>query len=561
MKKHFSEHKQLRFGTSGLRDRIIHMTDMECYINVAGFIEFLFERGEITERGMIAIGGDRRESTPRIMAAVGKAVLDTGCEPVCCGLIPSPALAYFAMEKRIPSIMVTGSHIPGDRNGIKFTKCSGEVLKADEADILRNVDLVRKRVYNEWGEKSLFLSNGRFKIPSKPLLPDHEKEAISFYIDRYLNLFPEPPLEGIRLAFYQHSAVGRDIIPLIFKGLGAEVIVTDPSDDFIPVDTEKISAVTRDLLKQTARKFSPFAIISTDGDSDRPLLADEKGIILPGDKLGALAALYLKPDGVALPISSNDGVISMLHAKEIIVQLTRIGSPHVIKAILSLLSKESLTRIAGWEVNGGFIIGSSWCVNHRTLKALPTRDAVLPLIAVLLLARRERAPISQLVSQHLPPRYTHADIIDKSSPGCEEYTTKIGKAIIGLFQPENVEIIEAEFSPEVILITYRDKTIQKYGAEETPELKAIKHRIEKYFNHETGFGEIASINFLDGVKICFAGGDISHLRPSGNAPEFRIYATGNSEKRARNIVDEVKKIIPRIIFDQKTYYSGNRFKF
>ena len=136
--------KQLKFGTSGLRDEVKYMTDMECYINAKGFISFLKERGEVGASGKVAVGGDRRSSTPRIIKAVIKAITDSGLKAIYCGLIPSPTLALYAMEEGIPSVMVTGSHIPDDRNGIKFTKKTGEILKTDEADILKNISKTRK---------------------------------------------------------------------------------------------------------------------------------------------------------------------------------------------------------------------------------------------------------------------------------------------------------------------------------------------------------------------------------------------------------------------------------
>ena len=70
--------KPLHFGTSGLRDTVENMTDMECYINTLGFIRFLGERGEIDSMNReIALAGDLRSSTPRIMSAVGQAVCDS----------------------------------------------------------------------------------------------------------------------------------------------------------------------------------------------------------------------------------------------------------------------------------------------------------------------------------------------------------------------------------------------------------------------------------------------------------------------------------------------------
>jgi len=551
MKNRFSGHKQLRFGTSGLRDQVIYMTDRECYINARGFISFLMERGEVAEGGEVAIGGDRRDSTPQIMAAVGRAIEDSGGKVICCGLVPSPTLAYFAMEHGIPSIMVTGSHIPEDRNGIKFTKRSGEVLKSDEADILRNVAQVRNEVYGQSEEKSIFDEDGRFKVSPESLTPNHEDEAVSLYIQRYLSVFPEDALRGIKLVFYQHSAVGRDIIQSIFEGLGAEVIPISRSETFIPVDTEKISPQTRLFLEETAREHNPFAIISTDGDSDRPLLTDEDGAFLPGDKLGALASLYLEPDGAALPVSSNDGIVSLLRDNGTTVRLTRIGSPYVIKAMVDLLAENPSGRINGWEVNGGFLLGSSREINEKILKALPTRDAVLPLLAVLLLALREGTSLSELIDQHLPARYTHADIIDNTAPGCENYTPEVGKRIINLFTPIDSEIIQAEFSPGAFTIHRRDGTVLKADQDETAELNEIRDRIGEYFNQDNGFGDITAVNFLDGIKITFANEDISHLRPSGNAPEFRNYASADTTERAVKIVEAGKKILPRIIADLK----------
>ncbi|OEU80548.1 MAG: hypothetical protein BA865_16285 [Desulfobacterales bacterium S5133MH4] len=54
------------------------------------------------------------------MACVDRAVTDSGFEPVNCGKLPSPAIALYGMQQKIPAIMVTGSHIPEARNGIKF---------------------------------------------------------------------------------------------------------------------------------------------------------------------------------------------------------------------------------------------------------------------------------------------------------------------------------------------------------------------------------------------------------------------------------------------------------
>lgn len=50
-------------------------------------------------------------------------------------MLPTPALALQAMQMNQPAIMITGSHITFDRNGIKFYRPDGEISESDEAAI------------------------------------------------------------------------------------------------------------------------------------------------------------------------------------------------------------------------------------------------------------------------------------------------------------------------------------------------------------------------------------------------------------------------------------------
>ncbi|HSH95045.1 MAG TPA: hypothetical protein VK968_12920, partial [Roseimicrobium sp.] len=127
----------VKFGTSGARGLATAMTDAVCYAYTSGFLQYLDQIGELSPPGTeVVIGGDFRPSTGRIMEAVRRAVADRGYVSVNAGRTPSPAVALYGLSQGIPSIMVTGSHIPDDRNGIKFNKCSGELLKEDEGGML-----------------------------------------------------------------------------------------------------------------------------------------------------------------------------------------------------------------------------------------------------------------------------------------------------------------------------------------------------------------------------------------------------------------------------------------
>ena len=544
------KYKPLKFGTSGLRDIVENMTDMECYINTRGFIAFLKERGEVDQAGgKIALGGDLRGSTPRIMASVAQAIEDEGCSVVFCGRVPTPTLAYYAISNSLPSIMVTGSHIPDSRNGIKFNKKSGEVLKTDEVDILRNVSVARGDEYARSDEGSLFTADGMFKKERELPPADQEEKAIDLYISRYLDVFSSDALKGKKIVLYQHSAVGRDIVKAIFEGLGADVVAVGRSDKFVPVDTEKVSEDTRNRLKEWAGEYHPFALVSTDGDSDRPLLADESGEFLTGDKLGALVSVFLSPDFAAVPISANDAVVSALGKKGIRVTQTKIGSPYVVAAMKEELAKDPGAKVVSWESNGGFLLGSDWKIENGTLKALPTRDAVLPLLTSIMLAIENSKSVSEIIEEKLPPRYTHADVVDDKTPGCEKYTAEMGKKIVSMFSPKEDTITQADYTTEGINAHHTDGSVTAAGADLSEELAGIKDKLARYFTSEKGFSDIVSVNFIDGIRITFSNNDVSLLRPSGNAPEFRDYATADTEERADEIVEKRKEIVPQIVSD------------
>src|SRR5262249_52979934 len=72
--------------------------------------------------------------------------------------------------------------------------------------------------------------------------------------------------------------------------------------------------------------------------------------------------------------------------------------------------------------------------------------------------------------------------------------------------------------------------VQRYSENALSEL-------EQFFGPEDGFSGIRSLNVLDGVRIYFDNGDIAHVRPSGNAPQLRIYAVADSPARADEIVE------------------------
>ena len=135
---------KLKFGTSGLRDNDENLTDEQIFIATKAFLNFLISTNQISEK-KIALAGDFRPSTNRILQAVASTIIYCDFNVDYCGKIPTPTLSLYGFKNNIPSIMVTASHNPYGQNGIKFNKPSGEVLKSDEQLILNEI----KKLENE----------------------------------------------------------------------------------------------------------------------------------------------------------------------------------------------------------------------------------------------------------------------------------------------------------------------------------------------------------------------------------------------------------------------------
>src|SRR6185369_1439038 len=196
---------------------------------------------------------------------------------------------------------------------------------------------------------------------------------------------------GLRVGVYQHSAVGRDVLVKILFSLGADTVVLGRSEKFIPVDTEAIRPEDVTLAQQWARESAFDAIVSADGDSDRPLVSDEHGEWLRGDVAGILCAKFLSADTVCTPVSCNTAVEKCAWFPAI--QRTRIGSPYVVAAMMEATARGA-KRVVGYEANGGFLLNSDIEINGRRLRSLPTRDAAVVILSILLLAKREGKKIS-----------------------------------------------------------------------------------------------------------------------------------------------------------------------
>lgn len=463
-----SAESKVGFGTSGARGLVTDMSDQVCWAYTTAFLQEC-----VPDAKQVALGQDLRPSSSRIAQACAAAMRARGVQPVYAGVLPTPALAFYALQQRIPAVMVTGSHIPFDRNGIKFYTEQGEITKAHEQAIIQ-AGMQNPGVYTG-------------------AIPDVSDAPIQCYKQRYQDFFPAGFLGGLRIGLYEHSSVARDFLRELLAEFGAEVISLGRSDGFVPVDTEAVSEADQAMATAWAAEHKLDALLSTDGDADRPLIGDENGQWLRGDIVGLLCARYLNAEVVVAPVSCNTSIERCGAFGQVI--RTRIGSPYVIEG-MERASANGAGAVFGFEANGGVLVGSTFERNGRTLDALPTRDAVLPMLALLAMAREKNAPLSSILLD-LPKRYTASDRI-------QSFATEKSRALLK----------ECEGSSSTLLDFLGNIC-----------------------------GEVTQRDLTDGLRLTFANGEIVHLRPSGNAPELRCYGEADTIARAKALVEQTLRTI------------------
>lgn len=453
----------LKFGTSGLRGLADELNGLPAYAYSLAFVRMLAESGKLKNGAAVFVGRDLRPSSPDIAALCMAAIEDAGFTPVNCGVLPTPALSFHAMAKGAPSIMVTGSHIPDDRNGLKFYRADGEIDKNDEQAISATyaalpANLVARRSSND----------------------TQSDAATSAYAKRYIDYLGRGALKGLRVGVYQHSSVARDVITDILTTLGAEALALGRSDVFVPVDTEALRPEDIRLLDQWAGESRLDAIVSTDGDADRPLIADARGQFVRGDLVGAITANWIGADTIVTPVTSNAALEECGRFDRVV--RTRVGSPYVIEG-MARAKAEGAKIVVGFEANGGVLLGSDSTRNGHTLSALPTRDALLPILACLSMIKEQGKPLAE---------------------------------------------IGAAFNFRIALSDRLQNVPQEKSGAFLAILKDEAGRKALFPSNDA----IIRSEAIDGVKLFFHSGNAVHYRASGNAPELRCYVEAANENQA-----------------------------
>ncbi|HDZ58023.1 hypothetical protein LCGC14_0144660 [marine sediment metagenome] len=245
----------------------------------------------------IVLGGDVRETSPALKAALANGLQDEGVDVLDLGLAGTEEVYFATFHLGVDGgIEVTASHNPIDYNGFKLVREGSRPISADTG-------LAEIR---EMAEASSYqLENGR-----DPSVPDSQRGSYELVDTRaafveHLMEYIEPsaftPLKLVVNAGNGAAGPAIDAIEQAFKARQMPVefikICHEPDGTFPngipnPILTEN-RATTRDAVLEHGADMG----IAWDGDFDRCFLFDEQGRFIEGYYIvGLLAEAFLKKE-------------------------------------------------------------------------------------------------------------------------------------------------------------------------------------------------------------------------------------------------------------------------
>ena len=327
-------------------------------------------------RGRVFVGRDTRASGPALEEAFARGVASAGGAAVVGGVLPTPAVALLRLDL---GVVISASHNPPEYNGVKFFDRDGRKLTdAAEEEIEALLDAP---------------APGGGEI-------DRVEVAADSYLEHILDAFGTD-LTGLRIALDCANGAYAGLAPQAFEQLGAEVLAIGDEPDGTNINVE-CGATDLRALAGVVRDGGFDLGIAFDGDGDRMLAVDERGVAVDGDQILAVLALDLGVDGVAVTTMANLGFHRLMEERGVRVVVTDVGDRYVLEALrregLLLGGEQSghLIWLDGHVTGDGLVAGLLLC-RALTGRTLSEAAAVMPRFpqAMQNLPRGGRGPLPE----------------------------------------------------------------------------------------------------------------------------------------------------------------------
>ncbi len=260
-----------------------------------GFAAWLHQKQakEQSQTLRIAIGTDTRLSGPTLAEALQKALIRIGCDVMHCGVASTPAMMNSTIYKELMAdgaIMLTGSHMTFNRNGMKFFT-QGRDINADE--LTEIIKLAEKEALPP-------KSNGNFHIVNiMSLYARKLREKIIAELQDLNEDDPTHPLKGLKIIVDAGNGAGNFFVSRVLKPLGADTTGSQflsadgrfPNHSPNPEDYEAVKSASNAVIHNDADLGIIF-----DSDVDRAAIIDRGGKVINRNEFVALAATLVQEE-------------------------------------------------------------------------------------------------------------------------------------------------------------------------------------------------------------------------------------------------------------------------
>ena len=325
--------KKKIFGTDGVRGTAnLEPVTAETALQLGRAAAHVFKNLEAHSRGrgkhQIVIGKDTRLSGYMLENAISSGILSMGVDVVFIGPLPTPGVAYVTSSLRADAgIVITASHNPYTDNGIKFFRADGYKLD-DQIE-----DEIERLVFSGEVEK---IRPSAEHIGKAVRIDD----ALGRYIERAKASFPRGlTLEGVKIVLDCGNGAAYKSSPSVLRELGAEVIVFNNQPDGKNINLN-CGSMHPEAMCQKVVEWDAHIGIAHDGDADRVLLCDEKGNLIDGDDIMAIATLEMLKENTLVKntlvstVMSNAGLEAAITAAGGKMIRTAVGDKNVIDEML-----------------------------------------------------------------------------------------------------------------------------------------------------------------------------------------------------------------------------------
>ncbi|MEO8189082.1 MAG: phosphoglucosamine mutase [Acidobacteriota bacterium] len=362
------------FGTDGLRGHAGEFPLDDATVRDIG--RELGRRLKASGNPTAVVGGDTRESTPRIVAQISAGIIEAGGEVASAGVIPTPGVAEVVLGLGAGAgVSVSASHNPWQDNGIKIFGPDARKWPDAEEEALE-----------------MKLLAGKKDRSAEPAAALEANPALSeLYLARMAKSVPVR-LEGARILVDAGNGAAFRLGPTALRRAGAHVDAICDAPDGRNIN-EGCGALHPENMLGALREKGAALGVAYDGDADRSIFSDEMGRILDGDDVLWIIASdwkrkgILNPGGVVGTVMSNFALEAAFAREEIRFYRSAVGDRNVARLM------EETGATLGGETSG-----------HVLLPFSPAGDGILTTLLLASILVESGQPLSKLATLEKTPQ-------------------------------------------------------------------------------------------------------------------------------------------------------------